>query len=137
MEVTVALQEAFETLPEVVPAELDRFRRHSDPAWVEEALVATGTATVRRRRLPAEEVLWLVIGMALMRNESLERVVEWLGLAPPDGRGGPGCQRRDHPGPTASRRGPGRVSVRRHGCSLGDRKRSAPPVARPVVVWSG
>ena len=89
MEVTVALHEAFETLPEVVPAELDRFRRHIDPAWVEEALVATGTATVRRRRLPAEEVLWLVIGMALMRNESLERVVEWLDLALPDGRGQP------------------------------------------------
>jgi hypothetical protein len=89
MEVTVPLQEAFELLPEVVPAELDRFRRHIDPAWVEEALVATGTATVRRRRLPAEHVLWMVIGMALMRNESLERVVDWLDLALPDSRGEP------------------------------------------------
>lgn len=81
------LQEALSCLPEVVPAQLDRFRRHLDPAWVEEALAATGTATVRRRRLPAEQVLWLVVGMALMRNESLDRVVQWLNLALPDGGG--------------------------------------------------
>ena len=83
------LQQAFASLPEVVPAELDRFRQHIDPAWVEEALQATGTATGRRRRLPADQVLWMVIGMALMRNESLDRVVEWLDLALPDTRGNP------------------------------------------------
>jgi hypothetical protein len=79
----MALHEAFANLPDVVPAQLDRFRQHLKPEWVEEALLATGTATVRRRRLPAEQVLWLVIGMALMRNDSLERVVEWLNLALP------------------------------------------------------
>lgn len=79
----MALHEAFVNLPEVVPAQFDRFRQHLKPEWVEEALLATGTATLRRRRLPAEQVLWLVIGMALMRNESLERVVEWLNLALP------------------------------------------------------
>ncbi len=83
------LQEAFASLVEVIPAELHGLRRHVDPSWVEEALMATGTATVRRRRLPAEQVLWLVVGMALMRNESLERVVAWLDLALPDGRGVP------------------------------------------------
>jgi len=84
----MALHEALLSLPEVLPSELDRFRRHVDPKWVEEALVATGTATLRRRRLPAEQVLWLVVGMALMRNESLERVVAWLDLALPDRRNG-------------------------------------------------
>ena len=53
----------------VVPEAVDRFRDHIDPVWVEEALAATGTATVRRRRLPADQVLWLVVGMALLRNE--------------------------------------------------------------------
>lgn len=77
------LEQAFTVVPETVPADLNRFREHIDPAFVEEALVATGKATVRRRRLPAEQVLWLVIGMALMRNESLARVVTWLDLALP------------------------------------------------------
>lgn len=31
--------------------DLRDFRRHIDPAWMEEALQATGTATVWRRRL--------------------------------------------------------------------------------------
>lgn len=82
----MCLQRAFEELPQVLPADLNRLRQQVDPDWVETALAATGTATVRRRRLPAEQVLWLVIGMALMRNESMERVVQWLDLALPDGR---------------------------------------------------
>lgn len=40
-------------------------RRNVDREWIEQALQATGTATIRRRRLPAEQVVWLVIGMAL------------------------------------------------------------------------
>jgi hypothetical protein len=83
------LQEAFAQVADVVPAQLDRFRQHIRPEWIEEALLATGTASVRRRRLPADQVLWLVIGMALMRNESMERVVEWLNLTLPDDSGAP------------------------------------------------
>lgn len=47
-----------------------------------------GTATVRRRRLPADQVLWLVVGMALLRNESIERVAAMLNLALPTGTRG-------------------------------------------------
>ena len=36
-----------------------------DPLWIAEALEATGTRTIRRRKLPAEMVIWLVIAMAL------------------------------------------------------------------------
>ena len=38
-----------ELVAEVLPEELKRFQAHIDPAWIEEALEATGTATVRRR----------------------------------------------------------------------------------------
>ena len=48
------------------PPELDAFRKHLPREWIEEALRATGTATLRRRRLPAEQVVWLVLGMALL-----------------------------------------------------------------------
>ena len=76
-------------LESVVPANLGRFRSQIDPAWIEEALSATGTASIRRRRLPAEQVVWLVVGMGLLRNESIERVVTMLDLALPtsDGSG--------------------------------------------------
>lgn len=69
------------------PVNLDLFRRNIDPQWVEAALSATGTATMRRRRLPAEQVLWVVLGMALFRDRPLEDVVSKLDLAlPSDGR---------------------------------------------------
>ncbi len=82
------LQDALECLPGfVVPSDFGRFRQHIDPAWIEEALCSTGKASVRRRRLPAEQVVWLVIGMALLRGESIERVVAMLDLALPAAQG--------------------------------------------------
>lgn len=69
------------------PEEFETFRRHLDGGWVEEALTATGTATVRRRRLPVEEVIWVVLGMALFRDRPIEDVVSKLDLALPSNGG--------------------------------------------------
>jgi len=61
----------------------EHFARAIDPHWVAEALAATGSATVRRRRLPAEQVLWVVIAMGLFRDRSIQAVVHHLDLALP------------------------------------------------------
>ena len=66
---------------------LPKFVASLDPDWIEEALAATGTATIRRRRLPAEQVVWLVIGMCLFRDLSMREVVAALDLALPGPRG--------------------------------------------------
>ncbi len=63
------------------------FGRAIDPHWVEHALEATGSATVRRRKLPAEQVVWIVIGMGLFRDRSIQEVVHHLDLVLP-ARGG-------------------------------------------------
>jgi len=65
------------------PPELEAFRKHLSRDWIEEALRATGTATLRRRRLPAEQVVWLVLGMALFKDRSITDVVNKLDLALP------------------------------------------------------
>ena len=65
------------------PAQLDDFRKRIDPSWIEQALAATGTATVRRRRLPAEKVIWIVLGMGIFRDQTIEGVVSKLDLALP------------------------------------------------------
>jgi len=70
-----------------LPDNLDGLKAHLNPDWIEEALCYAGTASIRRRRLPAEQVVWLVIGMALYRREPIERIVEKLDLAVPDGKG--------------------------------------------------
>ncbi len=63
---------------------IDRFRADVNPEWIEQALAATGTATLRRRRLPADQVIWLVLGMALFRQRSIVEIVNKLDLALPD-----------------------------------------------------
>ena len=51
-----------------------------DPAWIEQALCATGKASMRRRKLPAEHAVWLVIGLALFRQMPLWQVVQEMAL---------------------------------------------------------
>jgi hypothetical protein len=65
------------------PEQFQDIRRNIDFEWIEQALQATGTATIRHRRLPAEQVVWLVIGMALFRNRSIHDVVSKLNLVLP------------------------------------------------------
>ena len=64
---------------------LGRLGAHLPLAWIEEALEQTGTASIRRRRLPAEQVVWLVIALALYRSTSMSEVLESLDLALPNG----------------------------------------------------
>jgi hypothetical protein len=65
----------------------DGLKQHLQPEWIEEALAATGTVSLRHRRMPAEQVVWLVIGMGLIRNLPIEAVVDKLELALPDKKG--------------------------------------------------
>jgi len=64
-------------------ANFEIFRDSIDPAWITAALEATGTVTVRRRKLPAEYVVWLVIGMGLLRDRAITEVVRHLDLVLP------------------------------------------------------
>lgn len=66
----------FRSLQERIPIE-----------WITQALEESGVATLRRRRLPAEQVIWLVLGIALYRDRPIEEVVDKLDLAL--GKGGP------------------------------------------------
>ena len=87
-ELEFRFEEALAYTSSLRPEGFATFRDKLDPAWVEEALLTTGTATLRRRRLPAEQVVWLVVGMALMRDRPIWDVVRQLDLALPS-KGGP------------------------------------------------
>lgn len=75
--------EALEFTSEFTPRAYPNLTKHLDPAWVEEALLATGTATLRRRRLPAEQTVWLLLGMAVMRDMPIAAVARKLDVALP------------------------------------------------------
>jgi len=75
--------EALEFTSEFTPRSFPNLISHLDPAWVEEALLSTGTATIRKRRLPAEQTVWLVLGMAVMRELPITAVAQKLDIALP------------------------------------------------------
>lgn len=77
------LDESLAQIAACTPEKFEDIRRNIDAEWIEQALQATGTATIRTRRLPADQVVWLVIGMALFRNRAIVEVVDKLGLAQP------------------------------------------------------
>jgi hypothetical protein len=51
--------------------------------WIEQALRASGVATLRKRRLPMEQAVWLVLGIALLRDRSILHVADALEVALP------------------------------------------------------
>jgi Insertion element 4 transposase N-terminal/Transposase DDE domain len=75
--------------PDARSESFELFSRSLDIGWVRRALHATGTASIRRRKLPAEYVVWLVIGMALLRDRSIDEVVHHLDLVLPDLKAAP------------------------------------------------
>lgn len=51
--------------------------------WIEQAVQRTDATSIRRRRLPAEQVVWLMVALALYRHKSISEVLDDLGLATP------------------------------------------------------
>lgn len=82
-----------ETLADLPAGGVAQLSTLIDPAWIEQALLATGKASIRRRKLPAEHAVWLVIGLALFRQMPLWQVVQEMALT---------LDGKDLPAPSAS-----------------------------------
>lgn len=61
-------------------SDLSTFTQHIPIEWVASALNLCTQATIRRRRLPSDQVLWLVLGMALFRDEPIHEVARRLNI---------------------------------------------------------
>ena len=66
-----------------LPPAFERLAQHLPWEWIEGALAYTGKASIRRRRLPAEQVVWLVIALAIYRHHSVQQVLSDLDLSLP------------------------------------------------------
>jgi hypothetical protein len=56
------------------------FSQNIPVEWIESALTLSSQATIRRRRLPSDQVLWLVLGMALFRQEPIHEAARRLNI---------------------------------------------------------
>ena len=75
--------EAIEFTSDITARAWPNVIKHFDPVLIEEALAATGTATIRKRRLPAERTVWLMLGMSVMRDLPISAVARQLDIALP------------------------------------------------------
>lgn len=62
----------------------NRLGQHLPYEWIEQAVAYSGKASIRHRRLPAEQVVWLVVALAIYRHQSIAEVLDDLDLALPD-----------------------------------------------------
>lgn len=84
------LEELSETATTLTPDGLARMSLSLPTDWIEAALLQEGIMTLRKRRIPASAVIWLVIGMALIRGFPIPEVAKSLELIPPSKAGKPG-----------------------------------------------
>ena len=61
-------------------SDLSTFTQNIPVEWVASALDLSAQASIRRRRLPTDQVLWLVLGMALFRDEPVHEVARRLNI---------------------------------------------------------
>lgn len=76
----MTLKNTLSTTLDLTSEQLEQFNQWIDADWIEAALHATGKASIRKRKLPAEHVVWLVIGLALFRDQPIWYVLQQLQL---------------------------------------------------------
>ncbi|MCT7940796.1 transposase domain-containing protein, partial [Shewanella holmiensis] len=52
-----------------------------DSKWIEQSLLSANKASIRNRRLPAQQAVWLVLWMGLIRNQSIKEVCSSMDIA--------------------------------------------------------
>lgn len=70
-----------------LPATFEGLKSHINEEWIRSVLAKKGVATVRRRKLPVDQVVWLAVGIALYRDFPIPEVVNRLNLVLPDENG--------------------------------------------------
>ncbi|MQL49910.1 MULTISPECIES: IS4 family transposase [Photorhabdus] len=80
------LSQALETIHNYTPEEFSALSDLLSPEIIDECLVDTGVATVRKRRLPMEMMVWAITGMALFRSLSMNQIVSHLDILLPGKR---------------------------------------------------
>jgi hypothetical protein len=70
-----------------LPNTFEGLKSHINVDWVREALARGGTGKLRNRKLSAEDIVWLVIGISLFRDLPMPDVAQHLDLVLPDKKG--------------------------------------------------
>ena len=77
------LRQALNQVHNFSPEQLSGLSDLLSPELIEQCLQESGVATIRKRRLPMEMMVWSVLGMSLYRHLSMDKVVSQLDILLP------------------------------------------------------
>lgn len=80
------LSQALGIINLTAPDEVQSLADLLPPELIQQAFSLTDTVTLRKRKLPLESMVWLVIGMAIFNNKPLSHIVNLMDIADRSGR---------------------------------------------------
>ena len=80
------LSQALDRVYQFSPEQFNALSDVLSPELIEQCLQASGTVTLRKRRLPLEMMVWSVVGMALYRHIPMGQIVNQLDILLPGKR---------------------------------------------------
>lgn len=80
------LSQALGIINLTAPNEVQCLAELLPPDLIQQAFSLTDTVTLRKRKLPLESMVWLVIGMAIFNNKPLSHIVNLMDIADRTGR---------------------------------------------------
>lgn len=75
--------QAIDAIARVSPEHFSSLADVLSPELIDECLAHAGVATLRKRRLPLEMVVWSIVGMALFRHIPMGQIVHQLDILLP------------------------------------------------------
>ncbi|WP_042870614.1 IS4 family transposase, partial [Dickeya poaceiphila] len=80
------LSQALGIINLTAPDEVQSLADLLSPDLIQQAFTLTDTVTLRKRKLPLESMVWLVIGMAIFNNKPVSHIVNLMDIADRTGR---------------------------------------------------
>ena len=122
------LRQALSQVHNFSPEQLSGLSDLLSPELIKQCLKESGVATIRKRRLPMEMMVWSVLGMSLYRHLSMDKVVSQLDILLP-GKKPFCCPKRCHTSSSATR-------LRRYGNRIQSHSTTLAPQDSPSqLAW--
>jgi len=80
------LSQALGIINLIAPDEVLSLADLLSPDLIQQAFSLTDTVTLRKRKLPLESMVWLVIGMAIFNNKPMSHIVNLMDIVDRTGR---------------------------------------------------
>lgn len=80
------VSQAFDMINQLKPHQIETFADLLPLELIEQAYALTETVTLRKRKLTLESMAWLLIGMAIYNDKSMDHIINMLDIVDREGK---------------------------------------------------